>query len=116
MFEQAPWSSETLRPNSGGERERRREMWCGKMGRKAGRGEMRCHDVRGCNVRGHNRASTTTKVNAAPEGRSATRSGYHRGGRDANQKNRSDANGKLSHNAQLRCPRCVSRGSYLPTC
>jgi hypothetical protein len=86
-------------------------MWCGKMGRKAGRGEMRCYDVRGCNVRGHNRASTTTKANAAaPEGRSATRSGYHLGRRDANQKNRSDANGKLSHNAQLRCPWCVSRG------
>ena len=81
------------------------------MGRKAGRGEMRCYDVRGCNVRGHNRASTTTKANAAaPEGRSATRSGYHLGRRDANQKNRSDANGKLSHNAQLRCPWCVSRG------
>src|SRR5262249_33914911 len=54
------------------------------------------------------RASTTTKVNAAaPEGRSATRSGYRRRRRDANQKNRSDANGKLSHNAQLRCPWCV---------
>ena len=62
-------------------------MWCGKMGRKAGRGEMRCYDVRGCNVRGHNRASTTTKANAAaPEGRSATRSGYHWGRRDADQK------------------------------
>jgi len=72
------------------------------MGRKAGRGEMRCYDVRGCNVRGRNRASNTTKVNAAtPEGRSATRSGYDWSRRDANQKHRSDANGKLSHNAQL---------------
>jgi hypothetical protein len=63
---------------------------------------MRCYDVRCCNVRGRNRASTTTKVNAAAEGRSAARSGYHWGRRDANQKNRSDANGKLSHNAELR--------------
>jgi hypothetical protein len=65
-------------------------MWCGKMGRKAGRGEMRCYDVGGCNVRGHNRASTTKVNTAASEGRSATRSGYHRGRSDANQKNRSN--------------------------
>ena len=85
-------------------------MWGGKMGRKAGRGEMRCYDVRGFNVRSRNRASNTTKVNAAPEGPSATRSGYYWSRRDANQKHRSDANGKLSQNAQLRCPWCVSRG------
>jgi hypothetical protein len=57
-------------------------------------------------VRSRKRASNTTKVNAAaPEGRSATRSGYHRSRRDANQKNRSDANRKLSHNAELRAQR-----------
>src|SRR5215831_16847993 len=88
MLEQVPRPSGKLRPNLWGERGRRREMWSGKM----------------------RRASTTTKVNAAPEGRSATRSGYHRGRRDANQKNRSDANGTLDHHAQLRCPWCVSRG------
>jgi hypothetical protein len=91
-------------------------MWCGKMGCKAGRGEMRCYDVRGCNVRGRNRASNTTKVNAAaPEGHSATRPGYHRGRHDANQKNRCDANRKLSHNAELRALRACRGHSEVRT-
>jgi hypothetical protein len=69
------------------------------MGRKPGRGKMRCYDVRGCNVGGRERAATTKMNAATPEERSATRSGYHWGRRDAKQKNRCDANRKVSHNA-----------------
>jgi hypothetical protein len=84
------------------------------MGRKAGRGKMRCYDVRGCNVRDRNRAAATTKVNAAAaELRSATRPGYHRGRRATSQKNRCYANNKLSHNAQLWCPSSVRSHTFL---
>ena len=86
-------------------------MRCGNMGRKAGRGKMRCYDVRGCNVRGRERASTTKMNAAAPEERSATRSGYHWGRHAANQKNSMRSNRKVSHNANSDALRAC-RGSY----
>jgi hypothetical protein len=89
-------------------------MWRGEMGGKAGRGEVRCCKVRGCNVRNRNRAAATTKVNAAAaELRSATRPGYHRGRRGTSQKNRCYANNKLNHNAQLWCPSSVGSHTFL---
>jgi hypothetical protein len=85
-------------------------MWRRNTGAKAGRGEMRCCDVRGCKVRGRKPASATTKVDAAsPEVPSATRPGYHRGGRGTNEKNRRDANSGLRHYVELqsrRAPLC----------
>jgi hypothetical protein len=75
-------------------------MWRRKTGAKAGRGEMRCCDVRGCKVRGRKPAS---------EMPFATRPGYHRGCRGTNEKNRRDANSGLRHNAKLqsrRAPLC----------
>jgi len=94
MSEQIPWPSEKLRRNWGGQRGT--DVPCAVRARRE---KMSCCDVRG-NVRG--RKSTCTKVSAAaPERRSATRSGYHRGRREAHQKNWSDADGKLRHNAQL---------------
>jgi hypothetical protein len=71
-----------------------------KTGGKAGSLEMRSC-LRGCNVWGCKRTSTSTKVNATAERRSATWSSPHRGRGDANQKNWCDANHKLSHNASL---------------
>jgi hypothetical protein len=56
-------------------------------GGKAGSLEMRSC-LRGCNVWGRKRTSTSTKVNATAERRSATWSGRS----DANQKNWCDAN------------------------
>ena len=70
----------------------------GKTGAKAGSLEMRSC-LRGCNVWGRKRTSTSTKVNATAERRSATWSSPYRGRGDANQKNWYDANRKLSHNA-----------------
>jgi hypothetical protein len=75
-------------------------MWRRKTGAKAGRGEMRCCDGRGCKVRGRKPASEVP---------SATRPGYHRGCRGTNEKNRRDANSGLRHNAELqsrRAPLC----------
>ena len=69
-----------------------------KTGGKAGSLEMRSC-LRGCNVWGRKRTSTSTKVNATAERRSATWSSPHRGRGDANEKNWRDANHKFSHNA-----------------
>ena len=69
-----------------------------KTGGKAGSLEMRSC-LRGCNVWGRKRTSTSTKVNATAERRSATWSSLYWGRGDANQKNWCDANRKLSHNA-----------------
>jgi len=83
MLEQGPWPSEKLPRNWGGQRST--DVPCDG---RAGCGKMRCCNARACNVRGRKSTCTGTKVSAAaPEGGSAARSGYHRGRREAHQKN-----------------------------